>query len=118
MDSTIFVGRQPIFDRREKVFGYELLYRSNSQQNAYAHNDGDLASTQVITGSLNPIGIGELVGTKRAFVNIPRQLLVHEDYTVLPKDLCVIELLETVEPDEEVIAACRSLKEAGYMLAL
>jgi EAL and modified HD-GYP domain-containing signal transduction protein len=30
----------------------------------------------------------------------------------------VVELLETVEPDEEVIAVCRKLKELGYLLAL
>ena len=37
--------------------------------------------------------------------------------TVLPKSV-VLEVLETVEPDEEVIAACKSLKEMGYQIAL
>ncbi|WDT78984.1 MAG: EAL domain-containing protein [Candidatus Manganitrophus sp.] len=30
----------------------------------------------------------------------------------------MVEILETVEPDREVIAACRKLKQAGYLIAL
>ena len=30
--TEVFVGRQPIFDRRLKVFGYELLFRSHAQK--------------------------------------------------------------------------------------
>jgi len=40
-ENAIFLGRQPIFDRREKVFGYELLYRSNGTVNAF---DGGTAT--------------------------------------------------------------------------
>jgi EAL and modified HD-GYP domain-containing signal transduction protein len=117
-DTTVFVGRQPIFDRQRKVFGYELLYRSNGMQNAYAHEDGDQATRRVIHGSLNVVGLEEMTGGKRSFINITRKLLLGEDYAVLPKEHCVVELLETVEPEAEVIEACRALKKAGYMLAL
>jgi c-di-GMP-related signal transduction protein len=42
-----------------------------------------------------------------------------DDYpTLLPKDHVVIEILETIHPDEEVVAACRRLKKAGYLIAL
>jgi c-di-GMP-related signal transduction protein len=36
----------------------------------------------------------------------------------MPKELVVGEILETVMPDKEVVAACRRLKEQGYRLAL
>jgi len=36
----------------------------------------------------------------------------------LPQDRVVAEILETVAPDEETIAACRHLKDLGYRLAL
>jgi len=39
-------------------------------------------------------------------------------FYVLPVATTVVELLETVDADDEVIAACKRLKEAGYMLAL
>jgi c-di-GMP-related signal transduction protein len=37
---------------------------------------------------------------------------------MLPPDRVVIEILETVHIDDELIAACRRLKYAGYLLAL
>ena len=118
MDTTIFLGRQPVFDRRQKVFGYELLYRSNDKKNAYDHRDGDQASRAVINNSLNVLPLTDVVGERRAFVNITRQLLVDGTYAVLPRERTVIELLETVEADQEVLAACKALKNNGYMLAL
>src|SRR5262249_31356270 len=37
---------------------------------------------------------------------------------LLPKDQLVVELVESVEPDPTVMAACETLKKAGYLLAL
>jgi EAL and modified HD-GYP domain-containing signal transduction protein len=38
--------------------------------------------------------------------------------TLLPSTTTVVEILETVPPDPDVVAACHSLKEQGYMIAL
>lgn len=38
--------------------------------------------------------------------------------SMLPAKSIVIEVLESVEPDDLVIASCRKLKESGYLLAL
>jgi c-di-GMP-related signal transduction protein len=116
--SDVFIGRQPIFDRDKNVFGYELLYRSGSKTNAYACDDGDRASRSVMHGGLNVVGLNDLVGHRRAFINITRKLLINEEYAMLPAQTAVIELLETVEPDDEVVNACKALKQAGYLLAL
>lgn len=43
----IYVARQPIFNRRQKVIGYELLYRSGLT-NSYGGTDGTEASLAVI----------------------------------------------------------------------
>jgi EAL and modified HD-GYP domain-containing signal transduction protein len=39
-------------------------------------------------------------------------------HSALPRESTVIELLESVEPDPEVIEACRKLREQGYQVAL
>jgi len=116
--TSVFVGRQPIFDRQKNVFGYELLYRSSGQTNAYVHDDGEQASRRVIHSSLNVIGLSELTGHKKAFINFTRKLLISAEYEVLSPGSCVIELLETVEPDAEILSACQAAKDAGYLLAL
>jgi c-di-GMP-related signal transduction protein len=100
--SNVFLGRQPIFDRNKVVHGYELLYRPDFQPGA----------------SLNATGVEELVSKKPAFVRITRERLISEAYVALPKTGTVIELLEIVEPDDEVMTACKALKSAGYTLAL
>lgn len=35
-----------------------------------------------------------------------------------PKDRVVLEMLESIEIDDEVLGACRRLKQMGYLLAL
>ncbi len=112
-----YVARQPILDRHQAIIGYELLFRSG-MENFFAHGDGDEASTHVIHDSLAVIGFNTLVGDKKAFINITRGLLLQEVFALLPHERTVIELLETIEPDPEVIAACQQLKQKGYRLAL
>ena len=38
--------------------------------------------------------------------------------TLLPQETTVVEILETVDPTPQGIAACEKLKDAGYTLAL
>ncbi|MGH2458178.1 MAG: EAL and HDOD domain-containing protein [Chloroflexota bacterium] len=113
----VFVARQAIFDQRERVFAYELLFRSGAE-NVFLHPDGDLASQVVMSHGLHVFGLDELTHQHRAFINFTRSLLVRETARLLPSDKIVVEILETVEPDAEVIQACRALKRWGYLLAL
>lgn len=114
----VLVARQAIFDRERRVYGYELLFRSNAAQNEFDGTEGGFATKQVLANSLLVIGLENLVGTKKAFVNFGRGPLLQGWYASLPRDSTVIELLETVEPDAEVLQACRLLREQGYQLAL
>lgn len=113
----VFVARQPIFDKRLNVFAYELLFREG-QEKYFNHLDGDHATSKVITSSLFIIGLKTLTEGKKAFVNFTQNLLLSETATLLPRDLIAVEILETVEPDDNVIAACEKLKRMGYLLAL
>ena len=110
-----YVARQPIVDRVENVFGYELLFR-NGVENAF-HGDADEASRVTLDRSLL-MGLDTLCDGRRAFVNCTRDTLVKGLVTLLPSTMTVVEVLESVPPDPEVMTACRSLKEAGYMIAL
>jgi len=111
-----FVARQPILDRTQSVYAYELLYRS-SLKNAYDGISGARATTDVILNALLHIGLDRLVGRKPAFVNFDRDLLMGELVGLLPARI-VIEVLETVVPDKEVVARCRELRKLGFKIAL
>lgn len=110
-----YVARQPIFDRAEKVFGYELLFR-DGLENAF-HGDTDEASRATLDRSLL-MGLDVLCDGRRAFVNCTRDTLIKGLVTLLPSTLTVVEILESVPADPDVLAACRSLKEQGYTIAL
>ena len=114
--SIRFIGRQPIFDGQEKVYGYELLYRSGLE-NHYTAKDSDAAAREVVDNYLTA-GTRTLTAGRRAFINCTREFLVSEYATLLPRATVVIEILESVEPDDVVLAACRKLKQLGYVIAL
>ena len=110
-----YVARQPIFDREEKVFGYELLFR-DSLENCFV-GDADEASRATLDRSL-VIGLDVLCDGRRAFVNCTRDTLIKGLVGLLPSTTTVVEILETVTADPDVMAACHSLKEQGYIIAL
>lgn len=110
-----YVARQPIFDREENVFGCELLFR-DGLENAFS-GDTDEASRATLDRSLL-MGLDVLCDGRRAFVNCTRDTLIKGLVTLLPSASTIVEVLESVPADPDVIAACRNLKEAGYLIAL
>lgn len=114
---SVFVARQPIFDRSHRVFGYELLYRSGLD-NVCPETDGDEATLSVISSGVMVFKLDELTGGQPAFVNFTRDALLAGHARAWPSDRIIVEILETVEPDDRVLRACRDLKRAGYRLAL
>lgn len=113
-----FIARQPIFTQQQQVYAYELLYRSGTVNNSCTAVDLNQAAGRVIADTGLLLGTRNLTDGKKAFINVTREVLVNGLIELLPKELTVVELLETIEPDDEVIAACRRLRGAGYMLAL
>jgi c-di-GMP-related signal transduction protein len=115
---NIFVARQPILNKDQSIYGYELLFR-NSMENCF---DGtvnlDEATLAVIRNAMLVFGSQKMTGGKKAFVNFTKNLLLSGVTSYLPNDGSVIEILETVEVDEEVLAACQELRKKGYRLAL
>lgn len=113
----IFVARQPIFDRRQNIYAYELLFRSGFN-NFYDSLDGDYASSKTITDSFMTMGLGTITGNKRAFINFTRNLLMQEAATLFPNEYLTVEILENIEPDPAILAVCRMLKSKDYQIAL
>ena len=113
----IYIARQPIYDRGLDLIGYELLYRNN-EHNAAVITDADQASSETIVNSFIHIGIDNLVGTALAFVNLPEEFIVNHDLIPMFYEQSVLEILEDVEPTQEVIDGIKSLKSKGYKIAL
>ena len=113
----VFIARQPIFNRTKGVHAYELLFRGGLE-NFCPPGDANKAASETIQAAWLTFGLPTLIGQKKAFTNFTRDLLVAGHAQALPAESTIIELLETIDGDPEVLAACRHLKEKGYALAL
>lgn len=116
-EQSIFIARQPIFTKQLDVFGYELLSRT-SRENAYHHADPDMASREVISACLNVFSFDSLTESRKGFINVTGALLKEDLLAILPKETTVLEVLETVAPEPEILAAIEALKRSGYRIAL
>ncbi|MBU8920594.1 MAG: HDOD domain-containing protein [Bacteroidales bacterium] len=116
--SDVFVGRQPIYNRKLKVIGYELLYRHRGDAQTAQFSDGESAVSNVIMNTFVDIGLENLVGRKLAFINFPRGFLTGEHPIPLPPAKVVIEVLEDIEVDDQVIESVRDLRDQGFKIAL
>ena len=100
----------------EKVIGYELFYRE-SYDDVHFSSDFETATTNTID-TLIVMGLDVVCDGRLGFVKCTRQMLLSETFLLLPPDRVVIEIQETVTPDEEVVAACQRLRGLGYRIAL
>ncbi|MDE2598367.1 MAG: EAL domain-containing protein [Rhodocyclaceae bacterium] len=116
-NDSIFLGRQPILDRRQELFAYELLFRS-SQENAAAVDSDLCATASVISHAFGEIGIEQALGPYKGFINCDAKLLLSDLPSLLPPEKIVLEVLETVEVTPEIVERCAELKRAGFMIAL
>ncbi|GAA2480681.1 EAL and HDOD domain-containing protein [Winogradskya humida] len=113
----VHVGRQPIFDQTGDVVAYELLFRGSMDAIEAGRRD-TYATSQVIVNAFTEFGIDEVVGDRTCFINMTREFLVGELILPFGPEHVVLEVLETVEVDDEVIAGVTELVAQGYKIAL
>ena len=113
----IFVARQPIFDDRNHVHGYELLYRSAPDKQS-ADGEQSVMGPSVMIDALLGMGLSEVTGGRPAFVNVNRAMLANGAAELFDPDQVVLEIIETVEPDPTVVKTVEALARQGYRFAL
>ncbi|MCM0081356.1 EAL domain-containing protein [Geomonas sp. Red32] len=118
VDEQFFLGRQPILDRSQRLYGFEILFRSASSLNSAEFIDVQAASASVILNALSDFGFEDVLGRHKGFFNVTREMLMTDAIELLPRDRVVIELLETIAADQEVVERCHELKRQGFTLAL
>jgi len=113
---SLFIARQPVFRPDETVWGYELLFRSG-QENVAVISDESQATASVIADGM-ALATEGMDNKAKILINFPEKLLVEDAGFALPKERCVVEILENVRPGKDTLAATRRLKDAGYTLAV
>ncbi len=106
----VLFAQQPILDLRQEVVAYELLFRGKETVS------GEAASASVLLSALDQHQLADITDHKPAFVNFPQDLLYH--IPPLDPGQLVIEVLEDVQPCDEVIRELHKLHKRGYTIAL
>lgn len=110
---TRFIGRQPILDLNREMYGYEMLFRAG-RENVFSGHAED-ASRDVIDHCLL---LMSNTGPELSFINCTRNVLMTGIVTLLPPASTVLEILENIDPDPDLMEACRELQKKGYRFAL
>lgn len=117
-DNPVFLGRQPILDRSQRIVAYELLFRSAGGGNAAVIEDNFTATAEVVVRAFVELGLVNVLGDCQGFINADEWFLSSDLVELLPTDRVVLEILETVEFTPSVVARLRELKKRGLRLAL
>lgn len=114
-----FFARQPILDREKQLFGYEFLFRSGTENSLCISSptESESATRRMVDNSVL-YDFESLAGRGKAFLNCTRHALTSGFVTLLPARSTVLEILEDIEPDNEVLEACRRLRAQGYQFSL
>jgi len=98
----VFAARQAVFDRGNSVVGYELFFR-DGDRNAFPDIDPDAATARLFMGTRLAAGFSAISGGKWVLRNFPEKSLLNGTAKLLPTKGVIIEILEDVEPSEEVL---------------
>jgi c-di-GMP phosphodiesterase len=115
--ADFLIGRQQILDQKLNIYAYELLFRGQDFD-LKNKSEATQATNQVITDSVLELGLNNLVGSHKAFINFTSQNILEKTPLSLPKERVVIEVLENVAVDLRIIGNLREFSQQGYMIAL
>lgn len=111
-----FLARQPILDRNQELFAYELLFRDGHV--GAANITSDLSATAAVIAHTAQLGIEKVIGDVRGFINVDAAVLMSDIFQFLPREHMVLEIVETVEATDEILARVEELSEQGFQFAL
>lgn len=112
-----YVARQAIYNVDKRVFAYELLFR-DGDSNCFPDMSPDEATSSMIANSHLTVGIEDITFNKPAFINFHKDTLLYRFPSTLDPQSVVIEIVETVEVNDELVQACKHIRDLGYQLAL
>ena len=102
---NFYLGRQPVLDRNQALYGYELLFRTSDAAGAPAAPapatgpDGLSATASVIAHAAQ-LGLARAIGDAACFLNVDADALASDIFAFLPRERTVLEIVASVVPDD------------------
>jgi EAL and modified HD-GYP domain-containing signal transduction protein len=111
-----YLGRQPILDRNQSLFGYEMLFRSAAS--GPAHIDSDMAATASVIAHAAHLGLGKVIGDALGFLNVDAEVIMSDIFVFLPREKVVLEIVDSMPVTPGVLSRIAELKSHGFRFAL
>ncbi|NGZ88340.1 EAL and HDOD domain-containing protein [Duganella aceris] len=111
-----YLGRQPILDRNQGLFGYELLFRNAPVGPANISND--LSATAAVIAHASQLGMEKTIGDALGFVNVDADVIMSDIFSFLPREKVVLEIVNTMPATPAVLARIKELVGHGFSFAL
>lgn len=112
---NFYLARQPLLDRNQALFGYELLFRNRADGNADI--DSGLAASAGVLAHAAQLGLPRAVGDACAFLNVDTDVLMSDIFAFLPRERTVLELTGSVEATDAVLWRLAELAGHGFRFA-
>jgi EAL and modified HD-GYP domain-containing signal transduction protein len=113
------LGRQPILDRNQALFGYQLLFRDaqggNSIGNLHAGNA--LSATAAVIAHAGQLGLDKAIGDAQAFIGVDSAVIEGDMFAFLPREKVVLALAPTVEATAPLLERMAELAGHGFRFA-
>ncbi len=114
--NNFFLGRQPIFDRQQNLYAYELLFRRGPYGPANVVDD--LSATATVIAHAAELGMERVVGQSKGLINVDMAVLLSDFVKILPRDKILLEVLESVQATDEILRVICDLSKSGFTIAL
>lgn len=110
------VARQPIYNNRMGVFGYELFFHSPDATTGSQVEKQ--ATIQVLTNAVLSFELNELICNRNAVINVTHEILETIAELPLPVEQIILSLPENISIDEHLIVQLKALKKKGFHLSV
>ena len=111
-----YLGRQPILDRNQNLFGYELLFRNAPV--GPAHITTELSATAAVIAHASQLGMERTVGDALGFVNVDANVVMTDIFSFLPREKMVLEVCASEPATPRLLARVEELAGQGFRFAL
>ncbi|HBE94218.1 MAG TPA: metal-dependent hydrolase [Desulfovibrio sp.] len=113
---TVFVARQPVFEKDLSTWGYALLYRHTGEADTAVFSDDFDATLRVVANA--PLCPDTCAPDKRVIIRFPERSILGSVAHALPPETTVVLAQALESPAPGYLEALTALKRDGYLLAL
>ncbi|MBC17650.1 Diguanylate phosphodiesterase [Pseudodesulfovibrio profundus] len=113
---SIFIARQPVFDERNKTWGYLLLFRDSDDADRAIFTDNSEATMNLVANL--PL-CGGIAGQKaRQMIHFTPDDIRRGTHNAVPWSNTVLILEETAKVDHNLLDMLRNIQSDGYEIAV